>query len=149
MSKHAIGHLLLNELSHKDIVRFALFCVNQVEHKWTARNYDENTKVVKAVELWLKDEVVLYDISLYAANTDRIDSIVQYLAWTTIIHNSKDKYDYINSPAYYASRVAEIAILNLPDSVVYLEQIDYYNELRYIDDILEKIVLESIEKPFR
>jgi hypothetical protein len=149
MSKHTIGHSLLKELSHKDIVRFALFCVNQVKHKWTARNYDENTKVIKAVELWLEDEVVLYDISLYAANTDRIDSIVQYLAWTTIIHNSKDKYDYINSPAYYASRVAEIVSLNLPDSVAYLEQINYYNELRYIDDILEKIVLEGIEKPFR
>jgi hypothetical protein len=140
-SMYVIKQDKLQELSHKDIVRFALFCAYQVKNKWGKITGKANYEVIKQVELWLEDKVTGDDCRQIATKLEA-DIIVQYVAWTTS-YNHVAGYSHVNAPAYYASRASVIAISNLLNDKVINEQVKYYNELRYVDDIFETIVLED------
>jgi hypothetical protein len=147
----------LQELSNKDQIRFALFCANQVIGVWSCE--PDFVNAIKLVELWLEDKATVEE----CADAARITN--------NIINRLLDKRDkgfhvsdyYLNSllaadytiyatsnfenlgiilrasrscanAAYYASNASPILIKY---------QIDYYNELRFVDENFERIVLEG------
>ena len=61
----------LKKLSHKDIVKFAVFCAYRVEERWN--NTPECVEAIRMAELWLEDKAtskeceVAYNLTYHAA----------------------------------------------------------------------------------
>jgi hypothetical protein len=137
----------LSELSHKDQVRFALFCAYQLKDQWVSPSGCMNA--LKVVEMWLEDKANIEECSkatkifwTYCHNEDMV--VLYALAATHFcVYTS---YVSISENAMLASKFVISHIAPSPNSTHFViqEQRDYYNELRYIDNIFEDIVLKEI-----
>lgn len=139
----------LSKLSHKDQVRFAMFCANQVRPKWVYLK--ELVTAFETVEMWLNNEITYKECQIIIQeavdfwNEGRVDEVNQapYHALNCVTSHEKASAGY----AVYASG----AVYNSIDArfsyeernVIVQQQIDYYTELRYVDEILEKIILKG------
>jgi hypothetical protein len=138
----------LSELSHKDQVRFALFCAYQVKNEWEKSLNCINA--IKATELWLENKVTSSEChnaaSTAFSNPNKNVYTAAYAAYAASADADADVAatytGYVASTAAYARATQP----TYPDNKIKIiqDQIDYYNELRYIDENFEKIVLEGL-----
>jgi hypothetical protein len=147
----------LSELSHKDQVRFALFCAYQVKNEWEKE--PTFIKAIELVEMWLENKATIKECYDFARNTNNIINNLLEL---------KDQSHFIEENFYYSLLVADYAIYAagcegnnstwanparsahnsgyyayIVDTTLVYAQITYYNELRYIDENFQRIVLEG------
>lgn len=149
----------LKELSHKDQVRFALFCANQVQEHWCKEPIC--VKAIELVELWLEDKATTIECYEHAMSMNNI---------INRLHDMRDKgcdteeryyrsllvVDYAiygagsaangglwSNNAKIASNASYYAFTTTTDAALIHAQIAYYNELRYIDENFQRIVLEG------
>jgi hypothetical protein len=137
----------LSELSHKDQVRFALFCAYQFKDKWLSKDYCE--KAINVVELWLEDKATEWDcvraISDFWPRAHGANTCVLYAIATTH-SNQYTSWVSTSDSASLASKFAiHLPLDLLTKKSIYQAQRDYYIELRYIDEIFEDVVLEGNE----
>jgi len=118
-------------LPHKDCVRFAVFCAEQVRDGW--RGVPECVAAVETVERWLKGKasaeecrVAYYAAAAYYAATAYYATYAAYAA----------AYAYYTARAARAAHYATAGKPHLIDA-----QWDYYLELLHFDDIAEKLLL--------
>jgi hypothetical protein len=135
----------LSELSHKDQVRFALFCAYQLKDNWLRKDYCE--KAINVVELWLEDKATTEDcvraISDFWPRAHGVNTCVLYAIATTH-SNQYTSWVSTSDNASLASKFAIHLTLDLiAKEFVIKDQRDYYIELRYIDEIFEDVVLEG------
>jgi hypothetical protein len=114
------------KLSHKNVIRFYLFSVNQYKRLW--KNSPKSVKAAELVQLWLDDKVT----------SDYCLSFAQGLVGENMDEDILDMLYSVAEPHYYP-------YMNLSyDSEKFrVAQRRYYNELVYIDDIFEKLVLKG------
>jgi hypothetical protein len=145
----------LKQLSHKDCIRFALFCAYQGCNIWRQEPYF--VKGIELVELWLEDKATSEQCRDAARNTNVvINGLLDQQGNGVFI---SDSYLYpLISADYTIFTVAEQDGLffrtakNCFNAAYYVScgskklidaQIAYYNELRFMDDNFERIVLEG------
>ena len=138
----------LSELSHKDQVRFALFCAYQVKNEWEKSLNCVNA--IKITELWLENKVTSSECrsaasaafsnpskdiytAAYAAYAASADADADVAAIYTGYAASTALYTRATYPTYATDKIKIIQA-----------QIEYYNELKYINENFEKIVLEGL-----
>jgi hypothetical protein len=147
---------LISKLSHKDQVRFALFCANQTREFWYGSHVYENT--YKLIELWLEDKATIEEcINASSACYEECNSHYKPQTLT-------NAFIYAGRALLYAAQavnethftdthiklVSSNAIMAFSfgfkhyadTNKVEQDQLNYYNELRYIDENFEKIVLK-------
>ena len=147
----------LELLSHKDIVRFALFCAEQVKEGW--KGIPECVVAIETVERWLKGKaaaeecVNAADAAASAANaaytasaTAFADAYAYYATYTAAIaaysasHAARATYAAVHAAnAAYAASHAAAGKSHLIDA-----QWNYYLELLHFDDIAEKALLGGV-----
>lgn len=117
----------LEELSYKDQARFSLFCCNYVKYQW--KNNKESVEAIRLAELWLEDKIAS-NVCLEFANSlhygimhDGVHDLIYAIA------DGKD-FSVFTNMGFNSERFNKA-------------QRKYFNELRYVDDIFEKIVLEG------
>jgi hypothetical protein len=152
-----INEELLCELSHKDQIRFALFCANQTREFWYGSNVYENT--YKLIELWLEGKATVqecldagnacYDeCNLYGNKTLTNDFIYAGRALLYAAQAVHETY-YIDTHIRLVSSNAIMAFTfgqnyyYADTNKVEQDQLNYYNELRYMDENFEKIILKG------
>jgi hypothetical protein len=114
------------KLSHKDVIRFYLFSVNQYKRLW--KNSPESVKAAELVQLWLDDKIT----------SDYCLSFAQRLVGEDVDNDVLDMLYSVTEPHYYPRMD-----LSYDNEKMRVAQRRYYNELVYIDDIFEKLVLEG------
>jgi len=141
----------LELLSHKDIVRFAVFCAEQMRDSW--ENIPECVVAIETVERWLKGKAAeeecvnaAYTASA-AANAAYAASAAANAAYTAAVaaysaayadaaHAAAHAAVHATSAAYYATSAAADGKSHLIEA-----QRNYYLELLHFDDIAEKLLL--------
>ena len=126
---------LLSKLSHKDQVRFALFCDYQVKNEW-----EKSIKVKKAielVELWLEDKATTEDCEVFLGRERNMDQYPYSISTLTSYHLSAE---YARGASDY---VLAAFVYDYKRKDIIKAQRKYLNELLYVDDILEKIILKG------
>ena len=147
----AIPFTELNELSHKDQVRFALFCAYQVEYIWC--NEPDFINAIKLAELWLENKATAEECKVACKIINDIVTNKNYLD-TTIAHGflSADAAVYAVCCSLYSigtfynsSKAASNAgiFAGYVNKTFLQKQRNYYNELRDIDENFQRIVLEG------
>ena len=121
----------LELLSHKDIVRFAVFCAEQMRDSW--ENIPECVVAIETVERWLKGKAAAEE----CRNATHVADAARYAAH----YANTTAYDayYAAYAAAYAAYVAAYATAG--KSHLIEAQWEYYEELLYFDDIAEKLLL--------
>ena len=130
----------LELLSHKDIVRFAVFCAEQMRDSW--ENIPECVVAIETVERWLKGKAAeeecvnaAYTASA-AANAAYTAAVAAYsAAYADAAHAAV----HATSAAYYATSAAADGKSHLIEA-----QRNYYLELLHFDDIAEKLLLGGV-----
>jgi hypothetical protein len=151
-----INEKLLCELSHKDQIRFALFCANQTREFWYDSKIYENT--YKLIELWLEGKATVQECldagnacynecNLYGNRTLTGDFIYAGRALLYAAQAVEETY-YIDTHIKLVSSNAVMAFSfgfkhTADTNKAEQDQLDYYNELRYINENFEKIVLKE------
>jgi hypothetical protein len=135
----------LSELSHKDQVRFALFCAYQVKNEWEKSLNCVNA--IKTTELWLENKVTSSECRSAASaafsNPDKDIYTAAYVAYAAATDADADVA--ATYTGYVASTVAYARATYATDKIKIIQaQIEYYNELKYINENFEKIVLEGL-----
>ena len=153
----------LKLLSHKDIVRFALFCAEQVKDNW--KDIPECVRAIETVERWLEgkasaeecrntayaaDAHAVYTASAAAHAAHATDAAAYYATYvaTRAAYSANAAYAYAASSAaayaadYAAAYAADYAAYGNPHLID--AQREYYNELLYFDDIAEKLLLGGV-----
>jgi len=124
---------ILNELSHKNKVKFALFCAKQVKH---LLNNKEAIQAIDIVELFLEDKATAEECrkasnaaytvanTAYAASAAAYTSAA-YTAYTaTTAYTAASAASYAASAASYAAHAAYTAInLNNPNNGLNKDQL--------------------------
>ena len=131
----------LELLSHKDIVRFAVFCAEQMRDSW--ENIPECVVAIETVERWLKGKAAeeecvnaAYTASA-AANAAYTAAVAAYsAAYADAAHAAAHAAVHATSAAYYATSAAADGKSHLIEA-----QRNYYLELLHFDDIAEKLLL--------
>jgi len=137
----------LELLSHKDIVRFAVFCAEQMRDSW--ENIPECVVAIETVERWLKGKAAeeecvnaAYTASA-AANAAYAAAVAANAAYTAAVAAYSAAYAdaahaavHATSAAYYATSAAADGKSHLIEA-----QRNYYLELLHFDDIAEKLLL--------
>jgi len=115
-------------LSHKDCVRFAVFCAEQVRDSW--ENIPECVAAIETVERWLEGKATEEECwkAANAARAAHYANTAYYAA-----------YAVAYAAAYAAHTGANAAYARNPHLIE--AQWEYYNELLYFDDIAEKLLL--------
>ena len=142
----------LELLSHKDIVRFALFCAEQVRDSW--KGIPECVVAVETTERWLEGKAsaeecrVATRAAYYACAATRAANATTraatraayaaYYAANAAYAASHAAYAYATSSAANAASYAAYA--NGKPSLIEA-QWHYYQELLHFDDIAEKTLL--------
>ena len=150
MKKQPLSVEDLKLLSHKDIVRFALFCAEQVRDNW------KNSKIcvagIEGVERWLEGKATAEECrnaSIAVASATRGITNAAYYANATADDAACGSVDYSATPsAVYSAWCASACVTSYvvfydqPQAVK--EQWEYYEELLHFDDIAEKLLLGEI-----
>ena len=142
-------------LSHKDCVRFALFCAEQVKEGW--KGIPECFVAIETAERWLEGKASaeecrnathVADAARYAAhyaNTTAYDAYyaayaAAYAAYAASAASDAAAY------AYAAARAAHYATATYAAKKSHLieAQWEYYLELLHFDDIAEKLLLGGV-----
>jgi hypothetical protein len=135
----------LQKLSHKDQVRFALFCAKSVSH---LGSHHEIQLAIKTVELWLDNKATTEECRAAADAADYAAAYAVYPAAYAAVAAA-----YATVAANYAAADAAYAIGAAANAVIYAagvaadandllrQQREYYNNLRYVNENFEKIVL--------
>jgi len=145
----------LELLSHKDIVRFALFCAEQVKEGW--KGIPECVVAIETVERWLKGKAAaeecrnathVADAARYAAhyaNTTAYDAYYAAYAAAYAAYAASAASD-ASDAAYAAARAAHYATATYAAKKSHLieAQWEYYLELLHFDDIAEKLLLGGV-----
>jgi hypothetical protein len=149
---------LISKLSHKDQVRFALFCANQTREFWYGSNVYETT--CKLVELWLEGKATIKECinasnacygecNSYSNGNKTLTNDFVY-AGRAILYaaQSVNETHYTNTHVELVSTNTIMAFSfgfkHTADTYkAEQDQLNYYNELRYIDENFEKIVLKG------
>ena len=128
-------------LSHKDQVRFALFCSYQVKYKW--KDIPSCVEAIRVTELWLEGKATAQECHTVAciASTDSFRISVSGSAASAAYS--------VCSGAPWAS-AHEVSInanydLNLDRISIIKEQWKYFYELRDFDVIAEQILLGKFQ----
>jgi hypothetical protein len=128
----------LQKLSHKDQVRFALFCANQIKNKWESNS--ACIKAINTVKLWLDNKATAEECRAATRNAHAVAAVstnaAAFAAYATVSAN------YADTVAYAAADTAAYAAADATD--MRRQQREYYNDLRYVNENFEKIILESI-----
>ena len=156
----------LKLLSHKDIVRFALFCAEQVKDNW--KDIPECVRAIETVERWLEgkasaeecrntayaaDAHAVYTASAAAHAAHATDAAAYYATYvaTRAAYSANAAYAYAAAAAAaYAAHTDACATSDAYDYAAYgnphlIEaQREYYNELLHFDDIAEKLLLGGV-----
>jgi len=114
-------------LSHKDCVRFALFCAEQVKEDW--ENIPECVRAIETTERWLEGKASAEECrnTAYAAT----NAAAHYATATAT--NAADAAAYATYAAAYAAYDGKSHLIKA--------QRNYYLELLHFDDIAEKLLL--------
>ena len=143
----------LKLLSHKDCVRFALFCAEQVKEGW--RGVPECVVAVETTERWLegkatKGECKVTSDAAYAAYSAANATNAAYAAYNAAYYAAAAAaanaayaaYAYAASATAYAAyaNAAYAASANGKPHLIEA-QWNYYEELLHFDDIAEKLLL--------
>jgi hypothetical protein len=139
----------IRQLSNKDQIRLALFCANQVRSKWGYLR--ELVRAFETIELWLEDKATYEecqtDIMIAAQFWDqgRADEVnpAPYHAINSVLAGENTTSGYVIFAAASATKSVDTRFGYEERNVMVQQQIDYYNELRYIDENFERIVLEG------
>jgi hypothetical protein len=148
---------LLNELSHKDQVRFALFCANQTREFWYDSHVYENT--YRLIELWLEGKATIkecinasnacYEECYSYSNCNKTLTNDFIYAGRALLYaaQSVNETHYTNTHIKLVSGNTIIAFSfsfkHIADTYkAEQDQLNYYNELRYMDENFERIVLK-------
>jgi len=139
----------IKQLSHKDQVRFALFCANQVRSRWAYLR--ELVIAFEVIEEWLDNKVtyeqcqIVIEQAIQFWNEGRADEVNQapYHAINCVTSHEKSSAGYALFAASAATNSVDTRFSIEGRNVIIQQQIDYYTELRYIDDIFEKTVLSG------
>ena len=136
----------LELLSHKDIVRFALFCAEQVKEGW--KGIPECVVAIETVERWLKGKAAeeecvnaAYAVSA-AANAVYAAAYATYATYAAV-YAAHAAYADAAHAAVHAANAAYYATSAAADGKSHLieAQRNYYLELLHFDDIAEKLLL--------
>jgi len=145
----------LKLLSHKDCVKFALFCAEQVKEGW--RGISECFVAIETAERWLEGKATeeecrnathVADAARYAAhyaNTTAYDAYYATYAAVYAAYAASAASD-ASDAAYAAARAAAYAAATYANGKPHLieAQWEYYLELLHFDDIAEKLLLGEI-----
>jgi hypothetical protein len=129
----------LKGLSHKDQVRFALFCAYQIKSKW--ENIPSSVEAIRLTELWLEGKATVEECCFIAgvAGTDAF-------MFNANIAASSAAYA-VGSGAPWANACDSAISANYGiflDSIsIIKEQWKYFYELRDFDKIAEQILLNN------
>ena len=128
-------------LPHKDIVRFALFCAEQVRDGW--ENIPECVNAINIVERWLEGKVT--EEECWKATEEecwKATNATNAAYATYAATNAADAAAY----AYAAARAAHYANAAYAAKKSHLieAQWEYYLELLHFDDIAEKLLLGGV-----
>jgi hypothetical protein len=134
MTTH-IPSRLFSKLSHKDQVRFALFCDYQLKSKWSRSI--KVKKAIKLVELWLEDKATTEDCQAFL---DSERNMRQYPYSIPTIARYHVSAEYAAGASDY---VLAAFVYDYKQKDIMRAQREYLNELLYVDDIFEKIVLNG------
>jgi len=155
----------LKLLSHKDIVRFALFCAEQVKDNW--KDIPECVAAIETAERWLEgkasaeecrntayaaDAHAVYTASAAAHAAHATDAAAYYATYvaTRAAYSANAAYAYAAYAAAYAAHTDAYATSDAADYAAYgnthlIEaQRNHYNELLHLDDIAEKLLLGGV-----
>jgi len=132
----------LQKLSHKNQVRFALFCAKTVSHL----NLNHETQLaIKTVELWLDNKATAEECEKAAdaayADADATDAA---RAATDAAYAAGYAAYADADAAAYAARAATdaaYAVARAARNKAIQAQREHYNELLHIDRIFEKVAL--------
>jgi len=115
-------------LPHKDIVRFALFCAEQVKEGW--KGIPECVAAIETAERWLEGKAAEEECRVAAdAAAAAYATSAAYTAYATSAANAA-------YATYYAAAYGNPHLIEA--------QWEYYNELLHFDDIAEKALLGEI-----
>jgi len=141
----------LGKLSDKDLVRFALFCADQI-----IQEYADIPEVIKCREViynWLEDKATVdectkaydglvwrIDIHKHSFNSSSTPLIALAHAISTIYYQYNKDYAVDSYVAYIAEDVVRYS--KYPTKT-FKQQKQYLNELLNLDSILEDIILKG------
>lgn len=138
----------LSKLCHKDQVRFALFCADQVRHMYV--HGPEAIRCREVLDNWLENKATLDECIDAVENLRLSSNDMDYFTPLPIctlidaasISYREDDIDHING--YLAADVAEDAArLSKHPTKTIKQQRQYFNELLNLDNILEDIILKG------
>ena len=148
----------LELLSHKDCVRFALFCAEQVKDGW--KDISKCFVAIETAERWLEGKASaeecrnathVADAARYAAhyaNTTAYDAYYTAYAAAYAAYAASAASDASDAAAYAyaAARAAHYATATYAAKKSHLieAQWEYYLELLHFDDIAEKLLLGGV-----
>jgi hypothetical protein len=125
----------LESLSHKDIVRFALFCAYQVQDKWITDI--QAVKAIRTVELWLEDKATLKQCDQAADNTD---NRIAYATGYSVASVDRNDDESAGNAWHVSDNVFRYTTRKTHNERL-KEQWDYLIELRDFNKITEQILL--------
>jgi len=135
----------LELLSHKDIVRFALFCAEQVKEGW--KGIPECVVAIETVERWLKGKAAEEEC-VNAASAASAANAAADVAYTAASAAASAAADVAYTAAYAAVHAANAAYAASHAAAGKSHLIDaqwnYYLELLHFDDIAEKALLGGV-----
>ena len=100
---------ILSRLDHKTIVRFALFCVKDVQH---LNNHPSISNVINLIEKWLKDNGSVSDQEMRAASDVAFDA-AEVTHADAAAYDADAGHDYL---ALYAAAAAADTAVNAANS---------------------------------
>jgi len=135
-------------LPHKDIVRFALFCAEQVRDGW--ENIPECVNAINIVERWLEGKAT--EEECWKATEEECWKATEEECWKAAYAASHAAAYAANAATYPASASAAYAASAAANAADYASasagnphlieaQWNYYEELLHFDDIAEKLLL--------
>jgi len=135
----------IRKLSHKDQVRFALFCAKSVQHKIVGQHA---LNCIDIVERWLDGKATAEECKIAASkvildnNYSYTTTAAEYAAMTAI-NTSMATIDIIDANYYThcASGNSRNALFN--KGIVEYKQEEYLYELLHINEIIEQILLNN------
>ena len=129
-------------LPHKDCVRFALFCAEQVKDSW--KDIPECVRAIETTERWLEGKASAEEckVAAYAADAHAAahatDDASHAAAYATYAAYAYAAY----AAAAYSANAAHTAAYGNPHLIE--AQWEYYLELLHFDDIAEKALLGGV-----
>jgi hypothetical protein len=139
----------IRQLSNKDQIRLALFCANQVRSNWGYLR--QLVAAFETIELWLEDKATYEEcqtnimIAAQFWDQGRADEVnaAPYHAINSVLTGENTTPDYVIFAATATVKSADTRFSYEERNAIVQQQIDYYTQLRYVDEILEKIILKG------